>query len=190
MKKLLKLTHIWILFAILQACFWLLVMLNNYSPYTLRGTYTEWLLWGGGCIGSILALNWRMNVFTFSKLEKWFLLPLYSISSLIFISGNVIILSFMALSLLATHPKCQKAEYLSPSQQQSLSIEESCWMISCDHGVFLNQWVLQKYIGQFDVIGEGSFCAKEKDLTLEWSWDERSVRWKFKGLKRQGTFEL
>jgi hypothetical protein len=190
MKRIFNLNHIWILFAILQACFWILVMLKNYSPYTLRGRYTEWLLWGGVCIGSIMAFNWRLKVFNFSKLEKWFLLPLYSASSLIFVIGNVIILSFMTLTVLFSHHQCQKAEYFSPSQQHSLSIEESCWMISCGHGVFLNQWLLQKYLGQFEVIGEGSFCAREQDLSLNWSQDERYVSWKFKGLKRQGTFKL
>lgn len=190
MKRILNLTHIWILFAILQSYFWVLVILKNYSPYTLRGRYTEWLLWGGVCLGSILAFNWRLKILNFSKLEKWFLLPLYSASSLIFVSGNLIILSFMVLTVLLNQNQCQKAEYFSPSQQHSLSIEESCWMISCDHSVFLNQWLLQKYLGQFDVIGEGSFCAREKDLILTWSQDEQSVHWKFKGLERQGTFEL
>lgn len=201
----------------LHLIFWVLIAIYVFSDYTLRGNYTGlsfcsltfvitiWTLFriyrSEGIFRQIWIsfsrrylvpreLNTSLSIFVVSYWNSGFLsrvkFILFSLQAPGLILQFFIIAALSLLMLFGFLGSDCVTQYVSLSNRRSITVKDYCWL-DCNHRVYLNQFILEKSVGRFD-IGEEGFCAHKDNAIIRWSEDETKIEWQID--RRQGILEL
>lgn len=173
----------YILALALSVLSWILVSPAISSSYQLRG----------GLLANLAFLVFTLIILILAIIRVWFskvlsLQTKFGLTSLL--SPGLLFLlwitiQYLFIALFFGFGWCSTT-FISPSQKQTITVEESCFM-DCTHSVYRNDYIFQKQIGEM-YLDSGKVCKMKDKVIWRWNNDETEVTWQVGN--KTGTLSL